>query len=134
MKYLGTITDDKDLTTKEYVDNADDLLNNAVTQLNSNIGQSFAVRFKTGTVSIPDGSPSSASALSISTSDIRPTGYNAYAVMASLGTYQLPYVDSSTGKTQTWIWAFGNDFITLCNTKTGWGSQTYYVVVIYKKA
>ena len=36
MKYLGTITDDKDLTTKEYVDNADDLLNNAVTQLNIN--------------------------------------------------------------------------------------------------
>ena len=34
MKYLGTITDDKDLTTKEYVDNSITPIEDAITELN----------------------------------------------------------------------------------------------------
>jgi hypothetical protein len=94
-----------------------------------NILAASAIRFKTGTVTLPSGTGGQTNT-TISISDIVPSGYTAYSAIVKLNTYPLPYVASSG---MTWLAVLDNTHIKIANTTTAWNNYTYYITLFCRK-
>lgn len=104
----------------------------AINQIEQGTFDQNAIRFKTGSITIADGTTSSPTTTSLNISDIRPPGFEVWAAFLIVGGYVLPYISNSGGNTR--ISALGNTGITILNSTSGWGTSTYYLTVIYKKS
>ena len=91
--------------------------------------QKEGVAYKTGTVTIASGTQSTATQ-TINFSDVVPTGKSVYGVVLTLGSYQMPYVNSS-GNVVTWISNLTNSEVTISNKTSAWTNYNYYITVFY---
>ena len=105
---------------------------NEIDKLNDHL-----ITFKTGTISLTDGTKASptSNSISLTTTDV-PNGYSLYAcqILLSNGTthYSLPYVVGTDG-VLTWVRNISNSSIVINNATTGWSNYTYYVTLFLKK-
>lgn len=101
-----------------------------INAVNTNVSN-YAIRFKTGTITIAGGSSTSPVSATLSISDIRPsTSYSPYAAFLQIGDYALPY-QSVSGWTR--IARVATNAITILNTAGAYSDLTYYLTVVYKK-
>ena len=91
--------------------------------------QKEGVAYKTGTVTIASGTQSIATQ-TINISDVVPSGKSVYSVNLTLGSYQMPYVNSS-GDVVTWISNLTNSAVTISNKTSAWTNYNYYITVFY---
>lgn len=109
---------------------SDSARSNAMTvDWSGNILAASAIRFKTGTVTLPSGTGRQTNT-TISISDIVPSGYTAYSAIIRLNTYPLPYVATSG---MTWLAVLDNTHIEIANTTTAWNNYTYYITLFCRK-
>jgi len=90
------------------------------------IAQESGVAFKTGTITIPT-SPGEAG---ITFNDIVPDGKTVYGVNLTIGSYPIPYINSS-GNVVTWISHIENTGLTIKNNTTAWTNYNYYLTVFF---
>lgn len=93
----------------------------------------FTVRFKTGTVSLADGTSGAKTATINLTSTDVPSGYSVWYVLVSLGNYPLPYHTSTNTARATYVSDIRAASITITNTAGAWNNFTYYLTIILKK-
>ena len=104
----------------------------SISDINSTL-DAFAIRFKTGTFSMPAGTPSAPSRATIDITDIRPSAsHSAYAVTLQLGSYVLPYIRNDV-TAQTRVFNVTNNEVRIVNTAEEWEDYPYWLTVIYRK-
>lgn len=93
----------------------------------------FAVRFKTGSITIPAGTPTNPTHVDLTlTSTDCPTGYNVWGVMCTLGNYLLPFI-RPTDSHYTNVVTYSATRIQFENTAGAWNNYTYYIILFLHK-
>lgn len=127
---IGRYNDNNPLNAFEIGNGDHTARSNAMTvDWSGNILAASAIRFKTGTVTLPSGTGGQTNT-TISISDIVPSGYTAYSAIIRLNTYPLPYVAASG---MTWLAVLDNTHIEIANTTTAWNNYTYYITLFCRK-
>lgn len=93
----------------------------------------FAVRFKTGSITLAAGTSSSPTTkdISLTTTDC-PSGYSVWGVICTLGNYLLPFT-RATDNNYTKVSTYNDTKVTIENTSGIWNNYTYYMILFLYK-